>query len=164
MNNQDYLHCSYGAMTDFLAIPRLLVQHPLYRTLSSESKLIYALLLEKLADCKHNHWFDEENKAYVLFPDYQMQEILNISTEKLLYAYCELDVATGIGLVERQAQELDKPTRIYVKKFHCIHNTDIEIIVNQASTEPPTKEEYYARLKEFENGHMANVIPFSVGG
>lgn len=161
MKYQDFRLYSYGEMTDFLPVPRLLISHPLYRTLSTEAKIIYALLLEKMGECKCNHWYDEDNKAYILFPDYKMQEYLNLSTEMLMSAYGEL---SNIGLVERQPQELDKPTLIYLKKFHYVQQADVKMTSSEEGNEPPSTEEYHARLKEYEEHHLNNVIPFCMGG
>lgn len=160
MKNQEFNCHTYGECDSYLSIPRLLMTHPIYKTLSSEAKIVYSLLLEKQSDCRKNNWYDKENRGYVLFPDYKMQEILNISSEQLMKTYSELDTENGIGLLERQIQELDKPTRIFLKKFHHINTADVEILRKNPITEPPSKEEYYAKLKEFEGRNTDTVIPF----
>lgn len=157
MNKQNNTAYSNGEIMDFLSIPRLLITHPLYSGLSCEAKLIYSFLLEKQDECQVNGWFDEENRCYILFPDYKMQKILNVSSEKLMDAYDELDCSTGIGLVQRVPQVLDSPTRIYLKQFH--HVLNVENVELKVKT-PQTKENYYAEVEESNSRNTNNVISF----
>ncbi len=160
MKNPDCFIYSLEDLGDYLPIPRLLLNHPLYRKLSSEAKILYSVLYEKLGECKLKNWYDEENRAYVIYPDYEMQALLCVTPEKLMATYEELDCVSGIGLLERVPQPLEKPTRIYLKQFHKIHQGNVEITCK----EPPSTEEYYAKLKEYEERKQGNIILFPVIG
>lgn len=161
MNEQNKTAYSCGEIFEYLSIPRLLITHPLYSGLSCEAKLIYSVLLEKQGECQTNGWIDEENRCYILFPDYKMQKFLNVSCEKLMDAYDELDYSTGIGLIERVPQVLDTPTRIYLKQFH--HVLNVENVELKVKT-PQTKEKYYAEVEAFNRRNTNNVISFPTLG
>lgn len=139
-----YINSSNGdVLGGSVAIPRLLVTHSAYRFLSSEAKIMYALFLDKMSDCMANNWYDEEHHVYILYPEYEIQKDMNISEENLKDSLEELNT---IGLIERKKQDLELPTRIYVKNVSGISNVDAISIGRQS----PSMAEFKNKLQEFE--------------
>jgi len=64
-----------------------------------------------------NGWYDEAGRVYIYYPLEEVCELLNCSHGKAVRVFAELDVAKGVGLIERVRQGLGRPSRIYVKKF-----------------------------------------------
>ena len=48
----------------FYQIPKELFINPYYKNLSSDSKLLYALLLDRLSVSMKNQWIDEDGNIY----------------------------------------------------------------------------------------------------
>lgn len=51
----------------FYRIPKLLFTEPMFKGLSSEAKILYGLLLDRMSLSIKNGWFDEEGRAYIYF-------------------------------------------------------------------------------------------------
>lgn len=117
----------YGAEADqftFYRVPRLLIKDERYRDLSNDAKLLYGLMLDRMALSIRNGWTDEQNRAYVIYTIEQIAEDLNCGRDKAIHVLSELDQKKGIGLVEKVRRGLGKPDIIYVKNFASNAKTD----------------------------------------
>lgn len=110
----------YGMETEqfsFYRIPRLLMKDERFKELSSDAKLLYGLMLDRLALSMKNGWFDEAKRAYIHYTLEDIMEDLGCAKEKGIKVLAELDCKKGIGLIEKKRQGLDRPDLIYVKNF-----------------------------------------------
>jgi len=101
----------------FYRIPKLLMTDERFKGLSSDAKLLYGLMLDRMSLSVKNGWVDEENRVYIYFPNQTVTEFLNCGNEKAVKLMSELDSKRGIGLIERVRQGQGKPSIIYVKNF-----------------------------------------------
>ena len=72
---------------NFYQIPKELFINPAYTKLSSDSKLLYGLLLDRLSISIKNNWVDKAGNIYLIFSRKEAQEKLNLSdkpVQKLL--------------------------------------------------------------------------------
>ena len=51
----------------FYQIPKELFINDNYKSLNSDSKLLYALLLDRLSVSRKHEWIDENNNVYLIF-------------------------------------------------------------------------------------------------
>lgn len=161
MNKTSDNQYSYGEIMDFIPIPRLFMTHPAYRSLSSEAKIIYGLFMERMGESGMK---DEENYSYIHYPEYEIQELMNISEDTLQESLGQLDKYTGIGLIFRKKGTLDKPTRIYLTQYGSI-TPDFEQNTEELPVvEVPSKEEYQAKLKAHEKKNSGKILNFSMMG
>ena len=49
----------------FIPVPMALLSDPRYEKLSSDAKLLYALLLNRMNLSRKNGWFDEEKRVFI---------------------------------------------------------------------------------------------------
>ena len=89
----------------------------IFRNLSSDAKVLYGLMLDRMALSIRNNWVDNEGKVYIIFTLEQVMEYMNCGKDKGVKILAELDTDKGIGLIERVKRGLGKPTIIYVKSF-----------------------------------------------
>jgi hypothetical protein len=101
----------------FYRIPKVLFTAECFRSLSCEAKVLYGLLLDRMGLSIKNRWFDEEDRVYIIFTVEELAELLNCGTQKVVRLLKELDVKSGIGLIEKKRLGLGKPNVIYVKNF-----------------------------------------------
>ena len=101
----------------FYRVPRLLIKDERFRGLSSDAKLLYGLMLDRMSLSMKNGWLDDENRAYIIYTIDNIREDLGCSKEKAVKVLAELDAGKGIGLVEKIRRGLGKPDIIYVKNF-----------------------------------------------
>ena len=110
----------YGAEADqfsFYRIPKVLFTDSYFKDLSSDAKILYGLMLDRMSLSIKNQWFDEKNRAYIYFSIEDIMELLNCGLNKAIKSMQELDDETGIGLIEKRRQGFGKVNIIYVKTF-----------------------------------------------
>ncbi len=88
-----------------------------FKGLSTDAKLLYGLLLDRMGLSSRNGWYDDLGRVYIYYPVEEIEDALNCSHSKAVRLLAELDAAKGIGLIERVRQGLGKPSMIYVKQF-----------------------------------------------
>lgn len=101
----------------FYRIPKLLFTNSYFRNLSTDAKVLYGLMLDRISLSVKNHWVDEQNRVYIYFSVEDTMEYLNCRKNKAVQLLCELDSEKGIGLIEKKRQGQGKPSVIYVKNF-----------------------------------------------
>ena len=112
-----YHYGDEGEQYAFYRLPKVLITDSYFKHLSTDAKLLYGLMLDRLSLSVKNNWIDEENRVYIYFTLEDICELLNCKTDKAVKLLAELDTNKGIGLIERVKQGQGKPTKIYVKKF-----------------------------------------------
>lgn len=113
----DYFRGMEAEQYTFYRIPKVLFTAECFRELSCEAKVLYGLLLDRMGLSIKNRWFDEEDRVYIIFTVEELAELLNCGTQKVVRLLKELDVKSGIGLIEKKRLGLGKPNVIYVKNF-----------------------------------------------
>ena len=98
----------------FYRIPKLLFTDEKYQVVSTNAKMLYGLLLDRLSLSEKNDWKDEHGRVYQYFTIHQAQELLHFGHEKVCRLFAELDAA---DLIERRRQWQGKANRIYLKEF-----------------------------------------------
>ena len=101
----------------FFRIPRLLITSPRFRGLSTEAKLLYGMMLDRMGLSRKNGWHEEDGRVYIYYTVEEIAEDLNCGREKAMKLVAELDESKGFGLIYRKRQGQGKPTKIYVKRF-----------------------------------------------
>ena len=100
---------------NYYQIPQELFVNKLYKEkLNSDSKILYAFLLDRLSLSQKNHWVDSENKVYLIFTREEVQEKLCLSDKTVTKAFKQL---TEVNLIQEKRQGLGKPNLIYVGKI-----------------------------------------------
>ena len=113
----DYYYGIEAEQFSFYRVPRLLIKDERFKKLSSDAKLLYGLMLDRMSLSIKNKWFDDNNRAYIIYTINSIMEDLGCGKEKAVKVLAELDNTKGIGLVEKVRRGLGKPDIIYVKNF-----------------------------------------------
>lgn len=113
----EYFHDYESEQFAFYRIPKVLFTDEYFHDLSSDAKVLYGLMLDRMALSIKNRWIDEENKVYIIFSLEQVMKHMNCGRDKGMKTLAELDTKKGIGLIERVKQGFGKPDIIYVKSF-----------------------------------------------
>ena len=116
----DYYYGIEAEQFSFYRVPRLLIKDERFKKLSSDAKLLYGLMLDRMSLSMKNEWFDDENRAYIIYTIDSIMEDLGCAKEKAVKVLADLDSVKGIGLVEKVRRGLGKPDIIYVKNFASI--------------------------------------------
>jgi hypothetical protein len=109
----------YGGEADqytFYRIPKRMFDDPILKQLSTDAKVLYGLMLDRMGLSLRNGWFDEEGRVYIYFSVEEIMAMLGCANAKCTKLLQELDSENGIGLITRVKQGLCKPDVIYVHK------------------------------------------------
>lgn len=113
----------YGAQAEqfsFYRIPKALFTEPNFRELSTDAKVLYGILLDRMSLSLKNQWLDAQNKVYIIFTVEEIMDALNCANQKGTRLMVELEKQAG--LIERKRQGLGRPNLIYVKNFAATIN------------------------------------------
>jgi len=113
----DYYYGDESSQFSFYRIPRQLVAGQQFKKISTDAKLLYGLLLDRMGLSARNGWYDDAGRVYIFYTLDEIQEDLNCGHEKAVKLLSELDTDKGCGLIERVKQGQGRPTKIYVKRF-----------------------------------------------
>ena len=120
MEDRIKLSYFYGREADqysFYRIPKLLFTEEYFKKISVEAKVLYGLMLDRMSLSMKNQWFDTEGRAYIYYSLEDIMDAMGCSNKKAISIMKELDIESGIGLIEKKRQGQGKPTMIYLKQF-----------------------------------------------
>lgn len=110
----DYYYGTEAEQFSFYRIPKALFKDGRFKGLSSDAKLLYGLMLDRMSLSIKNGWLDEFDRAYIYYTMESIMDDLGCAREKCAKIMSELKT---IGLIEKKRQGLGKPDMIYVKNF-----------------------------------------------
>ena len=113
----DYYYGDESNLFSFYRIPRQLITGDAFKRLSTDAKLLYGLLLDRMSLSAKHGWYDEQGRVYIYYTLEEIQADMNCGHEKAVKLLAELDASKGFGLIERVKQGQGRPTKIYVKRF-----------------------------------------------
>lgn len=111
----DYIYSEQASQYAYYRIPKILFTDDRYRDISTDAKVLYGLLLDRVSLSIKNKWVDDQNRVFIIFSLADVQESLNCGPQKATALFRELEKKAG--LIERKRQGLGKPNLIYVKNF-----------------------------------------------
>lgn len=101
----------------FYRIPKLLFTDSRFAGISTDAKLLYGILLDRMSLSMKNGWHDDQGRVYIVFTLEDVAATLGYKTEKAIKLFNELDTKKGVGLIERVRQGQGRASLIYVKNF-----------------------------------------------
>lgn len=145
----------YGKEADqysFFKIPKILYTDSIFKTLSSDAKVLYAILLDRMSLSMKNGWLDDENKVFIIFTIEEIEETMNIGRNKAINIMKEIQ---DFGLIEKKRRGLGKPNIIYVKNF-LVETMEENSTVREKTCEDRSLNDKFqevskANFKKFKN-------------
>ena len=111
---RDYFQGLESADFQFFRIPTALIKNKEYKGISTDAKLLYGLLLDRMSLSIRNDWRDARGRVYIIYTTKGVSEDLGCCQDKACKLMAELERA---GLIERRRLGQGKPSRIYVKQL-----------------------------------------------
>ena len=158
----DYYYGTEAEQFSFIRIPTVLVRNPYFKELSNDAKLLYGLMLDRMSLSMKNHWFDEENRAYICYSIENIMESLNCGKNKAIKLLKELDTETGIGLIEKKKRCNDrrKNAEKFEEAFYKDKNANPDMNKNNVENvmKLPEGLDSETLLKVLADPEMAKII------
>ena len=146
----DYFYGEESEQFSYFRIPRLLIRSKKFKTLSTDAKLLYGLMLDRMGLSAKHGWYDELGRVYIYYTLDEIQTDLMCGHNKAVRLLAELDTGkTGFGLIERVKQGQGRPAKIYVKKFATTDVPEVSIsapISDFPDSEMQTSQKQTSRL------------------
>lgn len=95
----------------FYRIPKIFVESPLYKPMSTDAKFTYAILKDRFELSLRNNWIDKNGDVYLIYTITELQEILGYGNKKVIKLKKELQ---EYALLEEVRQGLNKPNLLYL--------------------------------------------------
>lgn len=92
----DYFYGDEAEQFTFYRIPKVLFTDPSYRRISSDAKILYGLMLDRMGLSVRNGWLDEYNRVFIFFTLEDALEYLCCG--HLLFYHRELQCLVAIDL------------------------------------------------------------------
>ena len=112
-----YFRAYEAEQFSFYRIPKVLFTDEYFQDLSTDAKVLYGLMLDRMGLSERNRWFDEEGRVYIIFTVEEVATYMNCGRVKGMKLLAELDMKKGIGLIERVKRGFGQSDIIYVKNF-----------------------------------------------
>ena len=169
--NFSYFYGEESEQFSYFRIPRLLVRNKRFKTLSTDAKLLYGLMLDRMGLSAKHGWYDELGRVYIYYTLDEIQTDLMCGHNKAVRLLAELDTGKdGFGLIERVKQGQGRPAKIYVKKFATTEVPDVPLsapISDFPDSEIQTSQNQTSRLpllgsQDFpkrEASYLDNIYP-----
>ena len=102
-------------MFSFYRVPKVLFTDERFWNISTDAKLLYGILLDRMNLSAKNGWMDEAGRVYIICTIDEIKGSIGCAEKKAVKLLDELE--RKCGLIERKRQGLGKPNLIYVKNF-----------------------------------------------
>jgi hypothetical protein len=99
----------------FYQVPKELFQNPCYRfNLTTDAKLVYSILLDRMELSRKNNWVDSKGYIYLLYTKENLANVMGVSESSIYKAFRQLE---RLELIKQERQGLNKPNKIYIGKI-----------------------------------------------
>ena len=113
----DYFYGQQAEMFTFYRVPKVLFTEDCFWNVSTDAKLLYGILLDRMNLSARNGWLDEEGRVYIIFTIEEIKGALGCAEKKAVKLLDELE--QEFRLIERRRQGLGKPNLLYVKDLYA---------------------------------------------
>ena len=110
----DYFYKEQSEQYAFYRIPKVLIVDDEFAELSTDAKLLYGLLLDRVSLSSSSGWLDECGRVYIIYTIKSIQRDMCCGVKKAVKLLKELE---QFGLIEKVIQGQGKPALIFVKNF-----------------------------------------------
>ncbi len=147
----DYHSITEANQYKFFQIPKDLVIDSYFSALSTDAKMLYGFMLDRMSLSKKNGWIDKNNRVYIIFTMKDCMETFNCGKDKSLKLFSELK---KYNLIKQIKQGQGKPSLLYVCNIHKELPDDLEkgaISLSQSSENTEVKSSENTEVKSSEN-------------
>ena len=147
----EYFYGNEAEDFTFYRIPKKIITSLHFKDVSYGAKMLYGLLFDRVGLSIMNSWFDEENRAYIIFSIQEIMDLMYCSKPTAIKHMSELEDA---GLIERQKRGRGLTDYIYVKKV--VDNEKVVKNIDHKESKEFTSEGKEDELQEVKDFNPNN--------
>ena len=149
----DYFYDGEEDSFVFIRIPKVLFTSPLYQDLTNDARMLYGMILDRMALSKKNGWRDETGRIFIYFTLKEIESQLFVGHVKAVQL---LDSLEGHSLIRRIRQGMGRPSRIYPRRFSTALVRDQNFMKYENDTSKGTENELHDVRKTNSNNTEKN--------
>ena len=149
----DYFYDGEEDSFVFIRIPKVLFTSPLYQDLTNDARMLYGMILDRMALSKKNGWRDETGRIFVYFTLKEIESQLFVGHVKAVQL---LDALEGHYLIKRIRRGMGRPSRIYPRRFSTARVQDPDFMKYGNDTSISTENELHEVWKTNSNNTDKN--------
>lgn len=107
-------------LDSYIQVPKEFFKNPHYRNLSSNAKIMYALIRDRMWVSNKNGWVNDKDEIYLIFAQSEMEGLMQIAHSTCSKTMKELE---NHSLIERVRRGLGLPDFIFVGKLIASNET-----------------------------------------
>ena len=93
----DYYYGKQAEQFTFYRIPKRLFTDSTFANMSSDAKVLYGLMLDRMSLSVSNEWKDDQDRIFIYFTLIEIQELMNCGHNKAVRLLAELESDKGVG-------------------------------------------------------------------
>ena len=110
----DYFYGDEVKIDSFYRLPRVFLTSELYSDISTEVKVLYGLMLDRVALSMRNGWREPDGRVFIYFTLNDVKRMLNVGKNKAVSLFQQME---KLDLIRRRKQGQGKPARVFVRTF-----------------------------------------------
>lgn len=124
----EYFYGDEAEQFTYFRIPRLLITSPRFKGLSTEAKLLYGMMLDRMGLSMKNGWHEEDGRVFIYYSIDEICKDLNCASEKAVKLLAELDEGNQVKYRCVRVREMDNGDVIEDKRKQTImHEAGLEV-------------------------------------
>ena len=124
----DYFYGDEAEQFTYFRIPRLLITSQRFKGLSTEAKLLYGMMLDRMGLSMKNGWHEEDGRVFIYYSIDEICKDLNCASEKAVKLLAELEDSSQVKYRCIRAREMDNGDVIEEnRKQTILHEAGLEI-------------------------------------
>ena len=94
----DYFYGQQAEMFAFYRVPKVLFTEDCFWNVSTDAKLLYGILLDRMNLSARNGWLDEGGRVYIIFTIEEIKGALGCAEKKAVKLLDELEILDDFGM------------------------------------------------------------------
>ena len=141
----DYCYGDKVKIDSFCRLPRIFVTDEFYRTVPAEIKVLYGLMLDRVAMSMRNGLRDRYGRVGIFFTIREASRLLHVGKDKAIGLFKRMET---LGLIRRRKQGAKRPDLILVRTFEEVPAEDAEEAPEEAATDFMEAESVPVEIQE----------------
>ncbi|MEY8387421.1 replication initiator protein A [Oscillospiraceae bacterium 38-13] len=131
----DYFYGDESEEFVYFKIPRQLITNPKFKHVSTDAKLLYGMLLDRMSLSARNDWYDKDTwRVYIYYTVEEICEDMTCGRDKAMKLLAELDTKKS-RLIEDFLETLSPENRAILMRRHWFSDSYGEIAVQTGLSE-----------------------------
>ena len=141
----DYCYGDEVKIDSFCRLPRIFVTDEFYLTVPVEIKVLYGLMLDRVAMSMRNGLRDRYGRVGIFFTIREASRLLHVGKDKAIGLFKRMET---LGLILRRKQGPKRPDLILVRTFEELPAEDAEEATGEAATDFMEVESVPVKIQE----------------